>query len=631
MFNNLRSMARGIFGILLVALLVVAFVFWGIADSFTGFSNRTIAYVGDIEIDRDEFQLRYAQQLGAVQNELGQVLTTEQARALGVDRQVLSSLINLAALTHTAADLGIAHSDSYIADLIINDKAFHNAQGDFDEPTFRDILRRNGLSEDLYVDGLRQNAAHQQLLGATMQRALIAKPLLTRLFYYYLEQRRAHYMVVPLSLIDDVSPPTEEELHSFYNQTSMRFAAPERRSGTVLAVSPAHFADTIAISETEIRATYEANIDDYATEEKREIDQIILPDNEAIEIAQNLISEGEGFDEIRAAFKKSAADTDLGVLTQDDFISADLSALAFSLAQGETSAPTESALGTVIMRVRKIIPSTIIPLNDIAETLRQEIMEERIADELILFSETIMDERASGATLEEIAQKFDIPVNKVTKIDAAGNQEDGMIDPIVAQQQGLTEQLFSSIIGEDLTVTETPENGFFWARLDKIDPSYNRPYEDVQTELEEQWYVARRRNMLEAMADHLVSQGNKTGNFETIETALNQEKITSELMLRNSVNETFTSAIVTELFKVQDGGFFWMPINIDNSIMILQLDEIKRPNLNNKESADYVFAAETGRLRDDIGNFLVSQLRDIYGTQINIDNLDFAVEQIRRY
>ena len=47
MLDTLRKSASGFVGFFLIGLLVVAFGLWGIADTFTGFSNAVLAKVGE--------------------------------------------------------------------------------------------------------------------------------------------------------------------------------------------------------------------------------------------------------------------------------------------------------------------------------------------------------------------------------------------------------------------------------------------------------------------------------------------------------------------------------------------------------------------------------------------------------
>ena len=82
MLDTLRKSASGFVGFFLIGLLVVAFGLWGIADTFTGFSNAVLAKVGEEEIERNEFQARYLQQIQIVQQELGSAVD-QQLSALG--------------------------------------------------------------------------------------------------------------------------------------------------------------------------------------------------------------------------------------------------------------------------------------------------------------------------------------------------------------------------------------------------------------------------------------------------------------------------------------------------------------------------------------------------------------------
>ena len=80
MLNFMRSKISGVLGILLIALLVFAFGLWGVADTFTGFSNEEIAQVGDQKIDRQEYQLRFMQRTQSLSQQLGTNITPSMAR-----------------------------------------------------------------------------------------------------------------------------------------------------------------------------------------------------------------------------------------------------------------------------------------------------------------------------------------------------------------------------------------------------------------------------------------------------------------------------------------------------------------------------------------------------------------------
>ena len=107
MLKFLRSKASGVLGILLIGLLVIAFGLWGVADTFTGFSNSVIASVGDRKIERQEFQVRYVQATRDFSRQLGTTLSAADAANLGITQQVLINMMGSAALYEAADDLGL--------------------------------------------------------------------------------------------------------------------------------------------------------------------------------------------------------------------------------------------------------------------------------------------------------------------------------------------------------------------------------------------------------------------------------------------------------------------------------------------------------------------------------------------
>src|SRR5215468_9830147 len=90
--------------------LIVSFGIWGIADIFRGFGQSTLAKVGHTEISLNEFRNIYTDRLQQVGRQFGRPLTPEQARAFGIDRQVLQQTIAEAALDEDARRMGLNQS-----------------------------------------------------------------------------------------------------------------------------------------------------------------------------------------------------------------------------------------------------------------------------------------------------------------------------------------------------------------------------------------------------------------------------------------------------------------------------------------------------------------------------------------
>ncbi len=628
MLDKFRQSARGITGIALIAILVLAFIMWGIADSFTGFSNTQIARVGDIIIERDEFQIRYRQHVEFLQNQFNQPLTAERLRALQAQNNVLQSRMNMAALSHAAHDMGLAYADNHIAQSIIDDPNFHDAFGKFDEPKFRDILRRNGLSEEMFVKDQREFSLRRQFLEATIESASAPAPLLQRLYEHYLETRSAHYIIISLDSVGETGTASEEELRQFYERTRLRFADPERRSATLLSISHDRFAELVDIDEADIKAEYDYNLAYYTNPEKRAVDQLILSTDEDIQKAQDMRAQAYSFVEIVTALGQTLDDTDLGVLTQNEFISTELADIAFSLAEGEMSEPTESPIGMVIVRVRKVEPSVVTPYAEVYEDIRNNLVYERASDDLIRFSEIIIDDLAGGADLEDVAQKFDLKLDKISAININGEDKNGELNPLIQKLPKLADNLFDAETNITLPLEETENGILYWARLDEIIPQAARPFEDIRELVAQHWEREEQKKMLESLATHLADVGNKSGHFDGIRNTLTRDVLTTKPMIRQTTNETFSQAALNKLFAARKGEFVWAPVGFGDSLILMQVADIIAPAQDDAYALNLLRDGETRKLRSDMASLLVNGLLQDYGAEIYEDNLAFALRMM---
>src|ERR1700743_3341747 len=109
---------------LVMGVLIVSFGIWGIADIFRGFGQSTVAKVGHTEISLNEFRQLYTDRLQQIGRQFGRPLTPDQARAFGVDRQVLQQAIAEAAIDEESRRLGLAQSDEETRRMIFSDPNF---------------------------------------------------------------------------------------------------------------------------------------------------------------------------------------------------------------------------------------------------------------------------------------------------------------------------------------------------------------------------------------------------------------------------------------------------------------------------------------------------------------------------
>src|SRR5579884_759341 len=135
MLQGLRTASQSWYGRAILAIvmgfIVVSFAIWGIGDIFRGFGSGKLAQVGSIDISSQEYRNAYQNQLQRIQRQARRAITNEEARAIGLDREVLSQLVAQAALDQKARQLGLAMGEEELAKTILNDANFKGPNGQF--------------------------------------------------------------------------------------------------------------------------------------------------------------------------------------------------------------------------------------------------------------------------------------------------------------------------------------------------------------------------------------------------------------------------------------------------------------------------------------------------------------------
>src|ERR1700678_4115843 len=170
MLRGLRKASSGWVGKTIMAMvvgtLIIAFGIWGIGDIFRGFGVFTVAKVGAAEISIDQFRGRYNEQLQQLSRQLGRPVSPEQARAFGVEQQLLGQMMAYAALDERARKMGLAVSDSDVIKRITQDPSFRGFNGQFDQQVFLQRIRDIGYTEQRFILEQRQGTLRRQIADA---------------------------------------------------------------------------------------------------------------------------------------------------------------------------------------------------------------------------------------------------------------------------------------------------------------------------------------------------------------------------------------------------------------------------------------------------------------------------------
>jgi len=384
--------------------------------------------------------------------------------------------------------------DKAIAESIANNPSFLDGRGNFNRSQFQSALLQSGLSEQFYVASQRSALLRGQI-GRIIDTGI--KPpefLLKTLFKYQSEKRQVNYIEIPASAAGAIGEPTDSELSEYFNQNKSLFKSPEFRKITVLTLKPGDVADTIEVTEEDIAKAYTAREDQFKREEKREVLQITFPSKEDAEKARTNLTT---FDNYRALAKSRGmkdSDLTLGLVTRAEIVDPLISNAAFSLPEGKISDPVEGSLSVALLYVKSIEKGGLAPLEDVRDVLKSAIALERAQDEILNLHDTIEDERAGGANLNEIAKKLTLNAINIDLIDRNGNDDNGVKVDDLPEPTVLLPQVFESDVDEEITPIETAGNGFIWFNVDKVIPVADRTLDSARSDVVARWKADKKQN-----------------------------------------------------------------------------------------------------------------------------------------
>ena len=253
MLGSMRKAAQGVVGksimTVVMGLIIVSFVIWGVGDMLRGFTAANVASVGGAKISSQDFRNQFQRSLQQYQRRLRQPFTTEQARAAGLDRQVLQRMISEAAIDEEAHRLGLDVSDDALRAMITSNPDFQDTAGAFDAQKFASLLRDNDLNERFYVSELKKNALRQFIVAALATGVTAPKAMTTALADYDGQTRSVDAFVLPASAAGDIPAPSDDTLKAYYNDRKASWRAPEYRGMDVVALDPETLANPAEVGD----------------------------------------------------------------------------------------------------------------------------------------------------------------------------------------------------------------------------------------------------------------------------------------------------------------------------------------------------------------------------------------------
>lgn len=622
MLTFLRSAAGTFIAKILLGLLILSFAIWGVTGASFNLSGNTIASVGSSEIKVIDFQREFLGEINRMSEQFGQRITPQQALQFGIDRQVLSRMINQATLDDRARAYGMGVSHDKISAEILNDPTFTGADGKFDPSRYQWLLQNAGISEATFLKSQKNTYLRQQVIDTFIAGVPVPKAIESAIARHFNEERTVDYIEIDIRDIAPVTAPDDATLQSFFEKEKATYRAPEYRSLTLLPISAKDFGGTGDVSDEEVRAIYEQNKARYIVPETRKIRRISFDTPQKARAASDKIKAGQTFDALVSEIGLASEDVDLGTLRRDQMIDRKLADAAFALPLQTASDVIDGDFTRAIVYVDAINGGETRSLDVVADEIRQDIAAEKNNQKLVERYDAIEDARAAGNTFAEIAEKFSLKLMTIKDVSETGSLlAGGELDVSTPGRDRLLQDAFRTDVGVENDVIEVNRNGFVWFEVTEIKPSRERILEEVKATVTEDWIRLEIQKAVDARAEALLKELQSGKSLETMASELGRAVSQASGIKRNQPVDGLSGAAVQQIFQGPKGHKASAPGDLPNQAFLIVVKDVAAgATVLPKEQADNLRTS----LQNDLIETYITQTRETVGTSINAGALEQA-------
>lgn len=543
---------------ILMAMLIGGLGGFGVTNFGGGASS--IGAVGAQKISAEDYARALRTQMSAMSQQMGQPLTFQMAQAFGLDKQVLQSVIDNAALDNEAARIGLSVGDKSILVKLNEINAFKGVDGKIDPVIYDQVLKQNNLTKAAFEAGIRADTARQLLQTSVGSGLTTPATLIDTVAAWAGEQRGFSLLVLrEKSLPTPLAEPDAAALQAYYTTHIADYTRPEAKRISYAALLPDDIAADMPVDDAKLQQIYQSRLSEFVIPEKRLVERLGFATEADAVAAKARIDAGTSFETLVQERKLTLADVDLGDVSQSQL--GDAGAAVFAMTEPGVVGPLNSTVGPALFRMNAILAKQETTFEqakpDLAKELQTEAAVKAIADKV----NAIDDALAGGASLADLAKEQGLSLSST---DYAAGAEDN--DPITADK-AFIDAAAKLAEGDYPQAILLSSGGVIALQLDSILPPAPRAFDSVKDQVTTAARAEALAAALSAEADRIktaVESGSSLGSFGIVSRSAAVDRQTRLPQTPNAVVAAAFEMQPNDLRVIQDQAY----------IAVLQLNSI---------------------------------------------------------
>ncbi|UIP93189.1 SurA N-terminal domain-containing protein [Wolbachia endosymbiont of Anopheles demeilloni] len=594
---------RNFFTKAIVLLLVCLLIFMGIGNLLSNDDERKeLAKIGKEVITSDEYKLLYQNYEKQIS---GSDVSKEQVKKLKYD--LLNALIEQKLLFNLISELGLKVGEESIKSHIKNTKYFQDDKGEFDHNKFHQTLNSLHITEKEYIEKLEKILPAMMFMTSLFEDnypVTFGESVDEQIYKNRYQTRVVDIVKITEDAITDVPELDDQALLDLYERNKSNFYYPEYRTAQYISLDQKYFEDQIRISDEEV----DSIIEHQELKNQRDIFNVIFPTKEKAEIARRALEESKAsFEQIIEEFNKVKLDeTRVNNITKD-FLPENMREKVFALKTGEVSEVLTSNFGWHVIKVESIHQISDEDLVDLKKDIRSVLINQKSFEKVNDFINQVNYKIYNGATIEEISNNYNLPIQTIGPVDASEKDQSG-------NKLGNSSDFISFIFSR-----EKDQKSYFkgvgdtvvGVKISDIVPPKLQNFEESRESAIKLWRSEFIKERMFKIGQEVAVQLREKTDLEEMQGI---KLVKGQQIQRNEQNYPFS--FIEEIFNMKTTNSVTDPIQYNNEIIIGVLKQMHSSNgkLN---------MLDTGkRVMISLKEQLISYLKSKYRVEVNHAMID---------
>ena len=394
-----------------------------------GTPGETVVSVGGLPISVAEVQRAYSRQRQVYERMYQGRLNEAMLRQLGLEEQVLDSLVGDRLVELEAKRLGITVSDDAVARAIATAPEFQDNGRFIGTDEIRRRLDLQGMSEEQFADSLRRKLLRDGLENLVASAATVSDAEVDRELVRRSEQVKLEYVLADAARFRAQSQPTDAEVRARFEAQKDAYRIAEKRVVSYVLLDREALRPKLVVADRDSELYYQDHREEFRQEEQACASHILVkvkqgeageghPDAEAQKIAQGLLEQVKAGGDFAALAKKSSEDQgsaqnggDLGCFGPGRMVP-QFDDAVFAMQPGQISDPVKSSFGYHVIRLASKKEATVLPFAQVKERIRAAVLDRKMSELGEQKAQALSDALSHGKALEDAAKAEGLTVQK---------------------------------------------------------------------------------------------------------------------------------------------------------------------------------------------------------------------------